>query len=52
MEKKQWSKPECERVKLVQEEAVLGACKGRLMPGAAPYGCHPGHSNNCKGSGS
>jgi hypothetical protein len=27
MEKKKWSKPECQRVKLVVEESVITGCK-------------------------
>ncbi|GBE02496.1 hypothetical protein BMS3Bbin06_01732 [bacterium BMS3Bbin06] len=27
MKKRKWSKPECQRVKLVPEEAVLWGCK-------------------------
>jgi hypothetical protein len=31
-EKKKWSKPECEKVKLVSEEAVLTGCKTPTTP--------------------
>jgi len=31
-EKKEWSKPECEKVKLVPEEAVLAGCKTPTVP--------------------
>jgi hypothetical protein len=52
VEKKQWSKPECERVKLVQEEAVLAHCKTTLGGGPEPkYACQ--HSGGaCRGNGS
>lgn len=45
MAKKKWSRPECERIKLVPEEAVLTGCKagGQSGPG--------GFVNNCAGKG-
>ena len=41
MGKKKWSKPECNRVNLVPEEAVLAGCK----TGGAPVG--PGGKAPC-----
>lgn len=31
-EKKKWSKPECEKVNLAPDEAVLAGCKTRITP--------------------
>jgi hypothetical protein len=31
-EKKKWSKPECEKVKLATDEAVLAGCKTQTTP--------------------
>jgi len=36
MKMKKWSKPECKRVELVPEEAILGGCK--LDAPAGPQG--------------
>lgn len=44
MAKKKWSKPECKRVKLVPEEAVLTGCKAGGQSG-------PSGANNCAGRG-
>ena len=40
MIKKKWSKPECKRVKLVPEEAVLTGCKVKLGTGPSQNGCN------------
>ena len=45
MAKKKWSRPECERIKLVPEEAVLTGCKAGGQSGPS------GIVNNCAGRG-
>jgi len=44
--KKAYKKPEVEQVKLVPEEAVLGACKNPGWGGCTP----PGHGGKSPGS--
>ena len=44
MVKKKWSKPECEKVRLVAEEAVLTGCK--MATGGAGPGNFKGACNS------
>jgi hypothetical protein len=52
MKKKKWSKPECIRVKLVPEEAVLAHCKTSAGGGPSGLICFGGGGLGCQGQGS
>ena len=50
MEKKQWSRPECAKVRLIQEEAVLKGCKsGGFGPADPTYSCQHTKGGACRG---
>jgi hypothetical protein len=52
MGKKKWSKPECSRVKLVAEEALLIGCKLANNPATGFGGGSCGVNRSCKNTSS
>ncbi len=52
MKKKKWSKPECKRVKLMVEEAVITGCKIPSAIGPARPNCKDPQNAPCSSSSS
>lgn len=48
MTKKKWIRPQCTRIKLVPEEAVLTGCKKNGSIGPSPGDCMPGGGRPCR----